>query len=243
MSNPSVLPTNWTEWFALNLPAWFTTGPLGTFTGLTLVTTMDAVAQGMSEAGQAPNQNSPFNPDDALPLIGRQDSLPQYANETNAAYRKRLGSKWSLWSLSTPDTTIVQQLSGAMLPSPTLLFDLGGGGHPEVGILTYPPSQFFWSQEILMFNLPSGSIGTGATGCWRDGVATSSILINNDQLATIRLIFNKFKSTIWAAREIIFIADLTEPIWDDPRLYTWDNSGIVWQGDGPFTTVVERFHA
>ncbi len=57
----------------------------------------DLIMEGAAQAIKAPWLRSNTSPDDALPLIGTERSIPKVDGETAAQYRARLIAAWDLW--------------------------------------------------------------------------------------------------------------------------------------------------
>lgn len=243
MANPSTqtlspaVPQNWTQWSIQNLPSWCgnDSGPFSTLVGLCLILQADQLSYGVDAASLARLVDQPLSPDDILPFLGIESGLPQYFGETNSAYRTRLRTRWSQWADACDGSSVVDELSYALGFSPQFVschLDLnvpGGGGY--FGIPIYPQSKL-WPFGFIVSIVLSGPIGSGAEG--------RSVLINDQQLSTIRYVVNARKPADWRAFEIVISTSPIAPeAYDTGAAY---DSGLSFDG-GSAGGASERFRS
>lgn len=266
----SDVPKTWQDWAAGSLPKRMSTNTLASqLVGLALIAPLDVQWQALSEAVFAYRQDQPTSPDDALPYIGQEAGLPQYATEPNDAFRRRLDAKWDIWRTAGLEECILGQLEQAGFNdsgfTPFIIYDLPGGGDngvtdpsapgysPEYAgtqIPQYPASTDWWSQFALVVSCTS-PLGTGAPLTFdADGnPLTFSRLLSADQLLAIRLIVAKFKPATWVARELVvqYLPTSGSVVWDQLNpdgtyAHSWDDGTITWAASGslPGGDVVEH---
>lgn len=70
----------------------------------------DEIMEGASLALKAPWLRTFDSPDDALPYVGAESSMPRYTADTNQTYRARLLNRWSSWQQGGTGAAIIEQL-------------------------------------------------------------------------------------------------------------------------------------
>jgi len=83
------------------------------FVGGAIGLTYDLLSEGAAQALKAPWLLSNSSPDDALPSIGTERSMPRYPADTNSTYRARLHKAWDTWQHAGNGVAIVEQLEAA----------------------------------------------------------------------------------------------------------------------------------
>lgn len=211
----------WHDWLQTFVPPTFRVGYLGRYVAVAHGFVMDVISQATSEALFSRNLrtgNFEHGPDDALVPIGNERLLPRYPNETNDGYRARLADAWNLWGNAGDETGIVDQLAAAGYPNAfvetpiTASITSLSGTYLEEGISTWPDSSGYWSQfrVLIPFTVGQGSsaaITYGDEHYFGDGsvYGSSGDLVDFEDLATMRLIIQKFKPVDWVCREIVLL--------------------------------------
>lgn len=171
---------------------WF--GVLHSLTG-------DLLIEGMSIALRQPWLREAESPDDVLPLVGSERSMPRYPGETPAQYRARLLDAWAAYRFAGAEQTIVAQFAHAGYPGTSIQFDataLGPNGEPAP----------WWSQFWVHFPYSSGHPVTGDGPTWGsftygDGTVYGlNVTVGFYQL--IHGIVGKWKPTRWICRGFTF---------------------------------------
>lgn len=69
----------------------------------------DLIFEGASQALRVGHLRSGFQPNDALPLIGSERSIPRYPADTDTTYRNRLAEAWETWLHGGNEVAILEQ--------------------------------------------------------------------------------------------------------------------------------------
>lgn len=190
----SVLPGNWSKGLASGF-----FGVLCGFTG-------DTLADAMSIASRMALLRDPMSPDDVLPLIGDERSMPRYPTESAVSYRARLIGAWKAYG-AIGEGTIPEQFRIAGFPGVQIQFDAAATG-PNGEAAPY------WSQFWVYFPYSSGHPVTGDSPKWGsfiygDGTVYGlSVTVQFYQL--IHGITGKWKPVRWICRGFKFqLSDLS----------------------------------
>lgn len=170
------------------------------FFGVLCGDTGNRLAQGLSIAVRMPLLKDSESPDDVLPLIGDERTMPRYPIETPAQYRARLISAWDTFG-AIGEPTIPAQFALAGYPGVQIQFkpaELGPNGEAAP----------YWSQFWLYFPHSSGHPVTtdGAhwgSFNWGDGTLYG-LGVTIDFYVLIHGIVRLFKPSRWICRGFIF---------------------------------------
>jgi len=83
------------------------------YVGGSIGLTYDLLSEGCAQALKAPWLLSNSSPNDALPSIGTERSMPRYPADSDATYRARLHKAWGTWQHAGNGDAIIEQLNAA----------------------------------------------------------------------------------------------------------------------------------
>lgn len=174
------------------------TGPFRGTMGQRMVaafgTLFDSIQQTILDAVLSPWLDEPNGPAyDALRLLGREQSIPQFPGESWIQYRARLRNPWSTWARAGGPPLIIEQLALAGFPG-AQIFRWSAGGSPSEFVVFYP----YGSHPVTG---PGATIGSFVVG---DGTAVGPTGITASQMESIRGIINHWKPAIWVCKKVIF---------------------------------------
>jgi hypothetical protein len=183
------------------LPGPFLQRLSGGFFGVLHGLTGDILADALSVATRMPWLRDPSSPDDVLPLVGSERSLPRYPIETAVQYRTRLLEAWESYRFAGAEQTIERQFEIAGYPGVDITFDAAALG-PNGEAAPY------WSQFWVYFPYSSGHPVTGDGAEWGsfdfgDGTVYG-LDVTLDFYSLIHGVVRKWKPTRWICRGFIF---------------------------------------
>lgn len=187
------------------------------FFGLYHGVSFDLFAELLRFTVHAPWLRDPESPDDVLPYIAAERTLPKYGRETEAEWRARLADAWRIYKESPSSAMVAEQLAAAKFSGGGVFFDpTRHGPHGEA-----PP---YWSQ--FWIRLPPGS----------HYVEIGSAMSDED-FADIKFIAYHFSDVRYVPRGIIveFAEDELSGFVGDSWL------GDSWLGDGAASSVTFEF--
>lgn len=168
------------------------------FVGATLELVGDAAGEAFSSALVHSWLLDPNSPDDALPIIGREQRMPKYPLETNQAYRLRLWDAWTAYHFGGSKTAIELQLEQAGFPGQVLY----SGPYA---------ADNYYSQFWVYF--PKGTHQITAAGPewgsfdWGDGTRWGPIGMPYAHLKSLIDLINKWKNSQWICQAMVFEID------------------------------------
>lgn len=130
---------------------------------------------------------------DALRPLGEERSMPQYATETWAQFKARLGNAWDSWEFAGDENTIARQLELA--------------GFPGAEVYRWRADSV-WSEFYVFF--PQGThtvtaaaplIGSFTVG---DGTIIGPVGVTPAELDTIGQIILQWKPARWRCRWVVW---------------------------------------
>jgi len=196
------------------------TGPFRGTMGQRMVATFgllfDAIQQTILDAVLSPWLDETNGPAyDSLRLIGKEQSIPQFPEESWLQYRARLRDPWSTWARAGGPPLIIEQLALGGFPG-AQIFRWSAGGSPSEFVVFFPAG----SHPVTGPGAAWGSF------VWGDGTHYGPTGITPAQIETIRGIIKHWKPAIWVCKKVIF--ELSG--WTYGSGHTWGEPGLVWGG-------------
>lgn len=197
-------------------PSWLLGELSGGFMGV-FALVGDSAAEAFSQALMMPWLLEPTSPPDATPLIGKEQRMPRYPNESLENYRIRLWDAWSAYAFGGSKTAIELQLAQAGFPGKVLY----GGPDKE---------NDYYSQFWVWFPQGTHTVTDVAPKWgafqWGDGTKYGPVGITTEQLAALKDLITKWKHSQWICRSMIF--EISG--WLYGTGHKWGEPGLVWGG-------------
>jgi hypothetical protein len=183
----------------------------GVLIGVPFTALSEALNQGRKSAWLVNAQQ----PEDALPLIGKESLLERYPIETTGGYKRRLLDRWNAWQFAAVESTIERQFAIAGYPGILVEFRPSAPG-PD-GTAAYETQ--FWVRFPLGTHPVTGASPLyGTDHEYGDpGLYYGPSGLTPEFLALIRGIVRKWKPGHWICRGFVF--DLGAAYYGDEHFY------------------------
>lgn len=161
----------------------------------------DMMASWSVQSGRAPNFTDPYQPVDALALLGDERLSPRYAIDTDATYRARLRNAWERWKQGGSEIGLKAELAAYGLTAEVKLnneWDWDGNAAN-------------WSRFWVVLHdhpwLPPAELGE--PGPVLDGTTTLGSTATPEEVDTVRKIVRRWKPAHMVCSHIILVFDET----------------------------------
>lgn len=163
-----------------------------------------------------------------LGLIGEENGMFQYNEESDTAFRNRILNRWQLFRTFGTPSSVTDQLNNASFASASIAYDLVGSdedrqpvkGGSKYIIPAYSASGDHWAQFNVLLDITDKIPSSG----------TLSNILSDQLLSDARQIVSKYKDIQWICREIVLISGSGDYWGDDSLTYgsfTYSDAGTV----------------